>query len=79
MGHCVMGKLLTSEQIVKGLKHKRLYVVAERTGLSYPTVRKLADGDDENYTMKTVKRISDYITEIVDIKGIIRNRDITRW
>ena len=53
--------ILSIDEIVEALKDKRLYVIARRTGLSYPTVKKLADGKKENYTLDTLKRISNYI------------------
>ncbi len=55
------GQLLNLEQIKEGLADKRLYKVAEITGLSYPTLKKLADGQNSNYTMSTIKSVSDYI------------------
>lgn len=55
--------ILTAEQIQGGLKDKRLYRVAEATGLSYPTVKKLAEGKELNYTIDTLKAISRYIKE----------------
>lgn len=54
-------KLLSLSEIKTGLADKRLYKVAEITGLSYPTLKKLADGENSNYTMSTIKSVSDYI------------------
>lgn len=56
--------LLTLEQIKINLADKRLYKVAEITGLSYPTLKKMADGEDANYTMATVQAVSQYIYDI---------------
>lgn len=51
------------EQIQKYLADKRLYVVSANCGLSYPTLRHLADGDDRDYSMKTLRIISKYIND----------------
>ncbi|RTL05706.1 hypothetical protein EKK58_07385 [Candidatus Dependentiae bacterium] len=53
--------ILSLEQIKKGLKDKRLQVVADRTGLSYPTLKSLADGKTQNYTTETLKTVSNYL------------------
>ena len=58
-----MNDLLSLQQIKLHLTDKRLYKVAEITGLSYPTLRKLADGEDANYTMATIKALSKYIND----------------
>lgn len=55
------GQLLSLEQIKEGLADRRLYKVSEVTGLSYPTLKKLANGDDCNYTMHTIRVVSSYI------------------
>ncbi|RTL03533.1 hypothetical protein EKK58_12760 [Candidatus Dependentiae bacterium] len=54
--------ILSLKQIQQGLKDKRLSVVAERTGLSYPTLKSLSDGKDQNYTTETLKTVSNYLT-----------------
>jgi len=38
-----------------------LYLVAKRIGVSYPTLKKLSEGKDLNYTSKTLKTVSKYI------------------
>ena len=55
-------RILSLSEIKEGLKDKRLYVVAKRTGLSYPTLKSLADGLDQNYTTDTLKTVSKYIS-----------------
>ena len=55
--------ILSIGQIKEALKDKRLYVVAESTGLSYPTIKKLADGKELNYTVDTLKAISKYVRD----------------
>lgn len=57
-----MSDILTLLQIKDGLKDKRLYIVAKSTGLSYPTLKKLADGEDANYTRETLQKVSQYIS-----------------
>lgn len=54
-------ELLSLEDIQQLLKDKRLYVVSNATGLSFPTLKKMADGKKENFTYKTIKAISDYL------------------
>lgn len=54
-------ELLSLEDIQSLLKDKRLYVVSKATGLSFPTLKKMADGKKENFTYKTIKAISDYL------------------
>ncbi len=56
-------EILSLEQIQKGLKDKRLYAVAIWTKVSYPTLRKLADGVEANYTVGTLSAVSNYITD----------------
>jgi DNA-binding Xre family transcriptional regulator len=54
-------ELLSLKKIQLLLKDKRLYVVSKATGLSFPTLKKMADGKKENYTYNTIKAISDYL------------------
>ena len=54
-------ELLSLEDIKLLLKDKRLYVVSKATGLSFPTLKKMADGKKENFTYKTIKAVSDYL------------------
>jgi hypothetical protein len=54
-------ELLSLEKIQLLLKDKRLYVISKATGLSFPTLKKMADGKKENYTYNTIKVISDYL------------------
>lgn len=63
--------MLTLEQIKNNLADKRLYKVAEITGLSYPTLKKMADGEDANYTMATVQAVSQYIYDIQNPTEIV--------
>jgi DNA-binding Xre family transcriptional regulator len=53
--------LLSLEKIQKLLKDMKLYNVSKATGLSFPTLKKLADGKKENHTYNTIKAVSDYL------------------
>jgi len=52
--------MLELHKIQEMLQDRRLTVVAKRCGLSYPTVKNVADGG-ENVTVATVKKLSDYL------------------
>lgn len=47
--------------ISEALQDRRLYKVAEETGLSYPTIKSLADAKMDNYTLNTLIKVSEYI------------------
>lgn len=53
--------LLTLYEIKDKLKDRRLHVVAKATGLSYPTIKKLADEENPNCTIETQRAVSNYI------------------
>lgn len=53
--------MLTMEEIKEKLKDRTLTKVAEATGLSYPTVWKIANEANERTEYNTVKKISDYL------------------
>ena len=53
--------MLTVEEIEIKLKDRTLTKVAEATGLSYPTIWKLANGESGRVEYETVKKVSDYI------------------
>ena len=53
---------MSLDDIKKGLADKRLYKVSEITGLSYPTLKKMADGKNSNYTMSTIGKVSEYLS-----------------
>lgn len=57
-----MANILSIEQISAALKDRRLLFVANVCGVSYPTIKKLADGEQRNYNTNTLKAVSDYIT-----------------
>jgi transcriptional regulator with XRE-family HTH domain len=53
--------MLTVEEIKDKLKDRTLTKVAEATGLSYPTVWKIANCESERVEYGTVKKLSDYL------------------
>jgi hypothetical protein len=56
-------QILPLDAIRKGLKDKRLYAVSEATEISYPTLKKLADGVESNYTISTLRAVTRYIND----------------
>lgn len=54
-------EIMSLKDIQKGLKDKRLYVVATATGLSYPTLKKLANNQDPNPTRETMLKVTNYL------------------
>jgi len=56
-------KIRNLEEIKEALNGERLLIVADQTGLSYPTVNKLATGEVNNYSYDTVKRISIWLND----------------
>lgn len=53
--------ILSLDQIREGLRDRRLYAVAKETGLSYPTLKKLSEAQDLNYTTETLRAVSKYV------------------
>lgn len=53
-------ELLSLEEISKKLKDRKLHVVSEATGLSFPTLRKLTEGKTKEYHYSTLLSISNY-------------------
>ncbi len=62
-------QLLPLNEISEKLKDRRLYIVSQATKLSYPTLRKLQEGKETNYTLDTLQRISKYLIEEEEIMG----------
>lgn len=52
-------KLLPLETLRKKLADRKLSVVAKRSGLSHPTVKKVARGDAD-ISLRTLRCLSDY-------------------
>jgi DNA-binding Xre family transcriptional regulator len=53
-------KMLELHKIQEMLNDRRLTLVAKRCGLSYPTVKHVADGG-KNVTLATLTKLSDYL------------------
>ena len=53
--------LMSLDEMKEALKKFKLYVVAKHTNISYPTIKKIADGKDENYTLKILTKLSNYL------------------
>lgn len=53
--------MLTIEEIQDALKDRRLRIVAQSCGLSYPTVLAVKEGRT-NPSYETIRVLSDYIT-----------------
>ena len=43
------------------LRDRRLSVIAERTGISEPTIRAIRDKDDANPTVGTLAKLAEYL------------------
>ena len=56
--------MLNLEEIRERLQDRRLRVVAERTGLSYPTVLNVRDNLRSNPTHEVMRKISEYLEEV---------------
>lgn len=57
-----MQKLIPIDDIRVALQDRRLTVVAERCGLSHPTVKSIATGN-EQISLTTWKKLSEYLSE----------------
>jgi hypothetical protein len=53
--------MLTLDEIRAMLLERKLKIIAERTGLAYDTVRRIAYGYAQEPTYNTVKILSDYL------------------
>jgi predicted transcriptional regulator len=49
------------EEIRKKLEDKRLHVVSRETGISYPTLLAIREGDNKNPQYKTIQKIINYL------------------
>lgn len=52
--------MMNLEQIKEALQDRKLTVVADKTGLSYDTIRRVASGEGD-YHVSTLQKISDYL------------------
>jgi len=55
--------MLTIEEIIIHLQDRNLSEVSRRTGLSIPTVWRIANNQAGNVGYETVKTLSDYLEE----------------
>jgi hypothetical protein len=53
--------MLTVEQVIERLKDRKLKVVAEKTGLHYQTVLRIAKGNFKEVSYSVIKSLSDYL------------------
>lgn len=60
--------IMSIHHISKQLSDKKLYTVAKITGLSYPTLKKMADCKDLNYTKGSLKAVTKYIRSYQNAK-----------
>ena len=56
-----MDEMIPLETIRDALQDRRLTVVAEKSGLSHPTVKAVATGN-ERISLNTWRKLSDYLT-----------------
>ena len=56
-----MDDMIPLETIRDALQDRRLTVVAEKSGLSHPTVKAVATGN-ERISLNTWKKLSEYLT-----------------
>ena len=54
--------LMPIEAIRQKLEDRNIPIVARRAGLSHPTVKRVADGE-ENISLRTWRALSDYLKE----------------
>ena len=54
-------ELMPFDEMQRLLKDKKLYVIAKATNLTYPTLKKLADGMNGNYTYNTLLKVTNYL------------------
>ena len=57
-----MTNLMPLDDIKNALQDRRLTIVAGRCGLSHPTVKGVADGN-EQISLNTWKKLSEYLKE----------------
>tara|TARA_R110000787_G_scaffold130230_1_gene242177 strand:+ start:240 stop:431 length:192 start_codon:yes stop_codon:yes gene_type:complete len=57
-----MTELIPIDDIRSALQDRRLTVVADKCGLSHPTVKSIATGN-EQISLKTWKKLSEYLSD----------------
>jgi len=63
----LMSNILTLNEIKFRLRDRRLLVISELTEISYPILKRLADGEHDNYHLKTLITISEYLQSKTEI------------
>ena len=56
-------RMLTIEEVSRRLGDRNLKKVSENTGISYPTVWKIANNQAGNVGYDTVRKLSDYLEQ----------------
>lgn len=56
-------EIMSLKEIRSELSEHRLLRVADQCDLSYPTIRKLAMGSADNYSLDTIIKVSNYLRE----------------
>ncbi len=55
--------MLSIDEVARRLEDRNLTKVSEKTGLSYPTVLKVAKRLDGDVMYETIKKLSDYLEQ----------------
>ena len=63
-------KMLSIEDVKKGLQDRRVGLIKRKTGLSYPTIQGIRDGTNTNPTLNVLQRLSDYLEGKLDEQTI---------
>lgn len=58
--------MLTIEEVSRRLEDRNLKKVSLSTGISYPTVWKIANGQAGNVGYETVRKLSEYLEEMAE-------------
>ena len=61
---------LSLPQIRQGLKDRKLGRVSDATGISFPTLQRLLEGNTDNFSYNTVIKVSAYLREM-QIEGMV--------
>lgn len=54
--------MLTLQEIMDGLRDRRINVISEATGVSRSTISRIRQGKNANPTFGVMKALSDYLT-----------------
>ena len=64
--------MLSNETIKMALQDRVLSNVCDRADVSYPTIRKMADGKFDNINHLSVQKVSDYLESTGVVEQIAR-------